>query len=132
MTDYVLENDKNFTTKSYLKNIKYAEFLTQPLKLEMFVTTDDEGNVLEMPRCYNGWKRLEGTSNSYFNDYCIQYQQALKKVLFKGFEIVDDGDGQLWLNDKENEFGIWVIELKDKTIQDLVHLNLERTENYKI
>ena len=52
MTDYVLlqhaesSNQNEFEDKCF----KYATFLKQPLKLEMFVPCDEDGNVLEKPK----------------------------------------------------------------------------------
>ena len=56
MTDFVLEqlNEQNSRTKPMREVFnsleKYAKFLKQPLKLEMFVPCDEEGNVLEEPK----------------------------------------------------------------------------------
>lgn len=53
MTDFVLEQMENVMldgTGSVCARIgNYANFLKQPLKLEMFVPCDDEGNVFDKP-----------------------------------------------------------------------------------
>lgn len=62
MTDYVLCNS------NYNKVKNYAHFLQQPLKLEMFVPCDDEGNVM-------------------IESFSKKYQEAKQKVLFKNIEL---------------------------------------------
>ena len=50
---------KNYPNhKKALKQIfSYAEFLKQPLKLEMFVPCDEDENVLGEPEIYSQWVR---------------------------------------------------------------------------
>ena len=94
MTDFVLEQnyittldisqidfyDKELSVLSNIRN--YANFLKQPLKLEMFVPVSNEnGGILS----------LEGLIDS---DGIVldaieyqEYQQAKEKVLFEGFEL---------------------------------------------
>ena len=56
MTDFVLEqlNEENSRTRpirSVLNALEgYANFLKQPLKLEMFVPCDEDGNILKEPK----------------------------------------------------------------------------------
>jgi hypothetical protein len=52
MTDFVLEQKSNldFNPSNKWKDcLNYANFLNQPLKLEMIVPCDEDGNVLEEP-----------------------------------------------------------------------------------
>jgi hypothetical protein len=58
MTDFVLEqvNPKNTDSQFCEKIIYYANFLKQPLKLEMFVPCDEDSNVLEEPIRFKNWK----------------------------------------------------------------------------
>ena len=87
MTDFVLEQAKLYGIDSNelaLNSYNYANFLKQPLKLEMFVPCDEDGNVLEEPS-----KKIYLASISYaqlINSDLVQYQQAKEKVLFEGFE----------------------------------------------
>ncbi|WP_445720432.1 hypothetical protein [Flavobacterium sp.] len=85
MTDFVLDKYKNAPLEDYDQVnetfinsvIKYAEFLKQPLKLEMFVPCDEDGNILEEPD-----QEFELT----FWDYSTKmskYEQAKEKVLFE-------------------------------------------------
>lgn len=88
MTDFVLEQKKTICkidskdTDYYFNNIvNYANFLKQPLKLEMFVPTDKYGNVLEE-------KLVENYENDFglysdFRRYNKEYNEAKKKVLFE-------------------------------------------------
>jgi len=79
MTDFVLEQKiQSYEPEHILKRItNYANFLKQPLKLEMFVPCDEDGNVLEVPNSDN-------EINNYF-DLSFEYHQAKERVLFKGF-----------------------------------------------
>lgn len=97
----------------YERCFAYAIFLSQPLKLEMFVPCDDEGNVM-----------IESSSNDY--------QKAKEKVLFKGFEIrihnkritlFKNGHSILSYSLINNKF------LGNQTVERLVGWNLELTQN---
>lgn len=86
MTDFVLEKQrfKEDSDTAIFKITNYANFLKHPLKLEMFVPCDEDGNVLEEPS-----KKIYLASISYaqlINSDLVQYQQAKEKVLFEGFE----------------------------------------------
>ena len=104
MTDFVLQEKtggqqvNSITSQLYyeLRIIKkYADFLKQPLKLEMFVPCDDNGNVLEEPEKY-GWLQNVGSRNSYATEQecidCETFHLAKQKVLFDGFDIYSNGD----------------------------------------
>lgn len=91
MTDFILqfdkpvgyyENESDFLhcqVEYMSKVMKYAKFLKQPLKLEMFVPCDLEGNVLKEPACdcKTEYDR-EGCS-----EQCFEYKNAKNKVLFE-------------------------------------------------
>ena len=98
MTDFVLEqlNEQNSRTKPMREVFnsleKYAKFLKQPLKLEMFVPCDEDGNVLGEPEIYSQWV-CENFNDELENEerinQCKDYHQAKEKVLFEGFKIYD-------------------------------------------
>ena len=91
MTDFVLEQIKNFNAVVYddletasinlIERIEnYANFLKQPLKLEMFVPCDEEGNFLEEPIFH------EPNNENEIGNYQIlidEYQEAKQRVLFE-------------------------------------------------
>ena len=115
MTDFVLNqkqsvsfNEKTFINESLISLEKirnYANFLKQPLKLEMFVPFDDEGIVLEEPKKTNyqvdvntkcsGWKYLYDSNDKligYYDDRkwkedFEKHKQAKEKVLFENIPI---------------------------------------------
>jgi hypothetical protein len=102
MTDFVIEIDenkpkfKNFSSFSeinqyeingYDKIRNYATFLKQPLKLEMFVPCDDEGNVLE----YIPIHRFADNPEKY-----RRYKKAKENVLF---ELKIDSDYKFDISD---------------------------------
>ena len=127
MTDYVLERSlkdiSEYTITEAFKDgakvmneiFNYAKFLKQPLKLEMFIACDDEGNVLEEPEQFQEWLN----SDHYFNasesicHQCRMFQQAKEKVLFEGFDLQT---ANFWLYAQE-------------TIEDLIYYDLQLTEN---
>jgi hypothetical protein len=81
MTDFVLEQNKKLKNApdaydQYCKIVNYANFLKQPLKLEMFVPCDEDGNFLEEPIDSIGGVEL----------YTKKYQQAKDEVLFEYYE----------------------------------------------
>ena len=84
MVDFVLENAKQPYVEGtkYKDLVNYANFLKQPLKLEMFVPCDENGNVLENPFLEKGRPA---------NGVWEKYKEAKEKVLFKGFKIDKNG-----------------------------------------
>lgn len=96
MTDFVLQFEKpvgyyedqsdflHCQVEYMGKVMNYALFLKQPLKLEMFVTCDDEGNVLEEPKEKN--YNLGDIHAGYFTEDMEKYNNSKEKVLFEGWE----------------------------------------------
>ena len=141
MTDFVLEIEKSSYTQTekyriiewnnkcqaFDKIINYANFLKQPLKLEMFVPCDEEGDILEEPTNYE--KRLLNMMTEY-NDEVYTYYQAKVKVLFEGIEFRTNG-GVNFLTIKEDTFAFFDFNVKFKnlTVEFLVQYDLELTEN---
>ena len=124
---------KNVSDSEYRRlRDNYDDFLEQPLKLEMFVPCDEEGDILEEPEDYE--QRLPNMMTEY-NDEIYRYEQAKEKVLFEGFEI----DKNLYLVYK-NEISIgrfisykngnkFIFRDNMKTIEDLVEFGFKLTEN---
>jgi hypothetical protein len=121
MTDFVLERSKQSIIdltfeESIKKSIKilkeifeYAKFLKQPLKLEMFVPCDEDGNILEEPDCNLDIRVSE----------MKEYQKAKEKVIFEGFELCPNNGNVL----KKGNILINISNLE--TIEDLIPYNLE-------
>ena len=115
MTDFVLEQTNKITNEwseddqiRLLDKISnYANFLKQPLKLEMFVTCVD---------------------NEVFN-YSMHgnkehFEQAKQKVLFEGFQYCEKS------NTVRNQVFIFSKQMiKELTIEDLVEYDLTLTES---
>ena len=68
---------------------KYAKFLKQPLKLEMFVPCDDEGIVLEEPKIEEEY--VDEHTTQIFAQYQYDLDKAKENVLFDGFELKEIG-----------------------------------------
>ena len=118
MTDFVLEQNSKWSCEGALFNIvKYANFLKTPLKLEMFVPCDNNGNVLQEPY-------FDGENDMYFSSAYDEYQTALSKIWFKGFEYNPNG---YVFKDFDKFDDEWFV---NATIEDLIPYNLEITENF--
>lgn len=125
MTDFVLEQVKLLKTQEnnilqFRNNItNYANFLKQPLILGMFIPTDENGNVLEEPdlSLYEDYENR----NEYDKQY-QQYQQAKYRVIFEGFELINDE----LIN---NGILFWVGKFDgNETIENCIASNLTITE----
>lgn len=138
MTDFVLENAKQPYVEGtkYIDLVNYAKFLKQPLKLEMFVNCDDEGNVLEEPIFH------EPNNENEIGNYQIlidEYYEAKEKVLFEGFKLVrfiEKENPCYVVSNGENEItfhiGLYNFSKGVKfaiTIEDLIPIHPILTEN---
>lgn len=83
MLEYVLEQHRESSNQNEFEDncYNYAQFLSQKPQKWMFVPCDDEGNVLEEPKWHNEESDYE------IQILTQQYQQALERVIFEGFEI---------------------------------------------
>lgn len=94
MTDFVLEQNNTIPKdlkliNNYKNIINYANFLKQPLKLEMFVPCSRENGL---PLSLEGLTDSEGfvLDEIEFNEY----EQAKEKVLFEDFELTENNKGE--------------------------------------
>ena len=128
MTDFVLEQSKKIMNcelthlESHHKIVDYANFLKQPLKLEMFVPCDEDGNILED---VTGQGMIP-----YYVEKVHRFLTAKEKVLFEGFYVKNDDDGKLCLFHQDYEWDIATIEpnfvwgrTNEFTIEDIVNHN---------
>ena len=89
MTDFVnnVGNMENYPSHekalSWIYN--YATFLKQPLKLEMFVPCDEDGNVLEEPKIEEEY--VDEHTTQIFAQYQYDLDKAKEKVLFENIPI---------------------------------------------
>ena len=95
MTDFVMKQnyittldisqidfyDKELKILSTIRN--YATFLKQPLKLEMFVPCDENGNVLEEPQMRPERNSFDEEDMDYDAQELYDYIKAKEKVLFE-------------------------------------------------
>jgi hypothetical protein len=131
-TDFVLEQEKKGMQNTdrplrFERILKYAKFLKQPLTLSMFVPTDDDGNVLEEPKCmyiYNT-QCFECTADEMYR--CRKYNEAKERVIFEGFEL--DNTPSLKIIRGIYITGFLPKFLENKTVEDLIKHNLTITPN---
>lgn len=92
MCDFVEEQfqrwDKQEITSGQFVNLVeyYRMFLKRDLKLEYFIECDKDGNVLKNICTYN----IDLCTNSK----CMEYKNAKQRVLFEGFEHVEQLDNK--------------------------------------
>lgn len=124
MTDFVLGKNqpKQYIPKEKHLSIiaKYAEFLSEPLVLGMFVPCDENGNVLKEPsnleRMQAGWADYPIDENFY---RVQNYDKAQKKVLFKDATITPVEDYYIVKIGKREVWITWT----ERTIEDVQHIN---------
>ena len=126
MVDFVLENAKQPYVEGtkYKDLVNYAKFIKQPLKLEMFVPCDEDGEILDEPRDYE--QRLPNMMTEY-NDEIYRYKQAKEKVLFEGFEITDETEFLI----SKYGFSLYFNQIEDFNIEHLLTWSneIQLTEN---
>lgn len=132
MTDFVnnVGNIENYPSHenalSWIYN--YATFLKQPLKLEMFVPCDDEGNILEEPKIEE--EDVDEHTTQIFAQYQYDLDKSKEKVLFEGFKIYDYklnvffylGRRKKLSYDKKRKDFI-TIGLLPETVEDLINIS---------
>lgn len=129
MTDFVLDKSKNAPIEDYHKVngrfvnsvINYANFLKQPLGLGMFVPVDDDGNVLE--------ESTFDSCNRNSNEYFIatqEFQNAKEKVLFEGFEMMENEKGII---NKKTFVSLFIPILNHDAIENSIKYDLTLTPN---
>jgi len=134
MTEKVLQLSKDLGIGGdtfhdfYLKSTYYANFLSQPLTLSMFLPCVD--NVpLEEPIKYKNWcnYNYSGTDIGFKDEAeCRAYDKAKENVLFEGFELKGNN-----LYHNNFLFGDYNF-LKDYNIEYLVKYNLTLTEKQQL
>jgi len=139
----IMEDKKGFENY-WSKTFSYANFLKLPTKLEYFVPCDEDGNILEEPnkKHYQSLPNIAEAIWEYDN-LLEQYEKALEKVLFEGFEVkskniissgfeeilflpFNNGNTQVYVTDFTKEKPE---EMLCYTIEDLVKYNLTLTQN---
>lgn len=132
MTDFVnnVGNIENYPSHenalSWIYN--YATFLKQPLKLEMFVPCDEEGNILEEPKIEE--EDVDEHTTQIFAQYQYDLDKSKEKVLFEGFKIYDYklnvffylGRRKKLSYDKKRKDFI-TIGLLPETVEDLINIS---------
>ena len=133
MVEFVLQQEKKGlqNTDRHLRFgtiLNYAKFLSQPLKLEMFVPVDENGNVLEEPNPIHTFG-LEPEDYEYDDNEVEIYRTALSKVLFDGLTFEEETEYFYYLI--ENGVYSHVInKRRPRTVESLIGMdNLKLTDN---
>jgi len=138
MVDYVIHtyDQTEDSLDSEQKMFDYANFLKQPLSIEMFVPCDLDGNVLKEPEW---WYRYCNGASPFMNwdeiRPCQEFKQAKERCLFEGFEwnIAQFCDEpMIEITDKNDNYLVYDVE--DKNFQDgeeVFFLTIEDLVKYK-
>lgn len=95
MREFVLlRNDREEVSRQdFIMCRDYANFLSRQPKLGDFVPCGENGVPLEKPKNYDAFKNeLSRDEFDYNFTDCVNYRQALDRVLFKGFEVCNDNE----------------------------------------
>lgn len=136
-TGYHIVGKINYTPEKQLEIIEScANFLSQPLTLQMFIPCDLEGNVLKEPdlTCKrpnsNGNCQCGEESVKDCREWWNEWTTAKEKVLFSGFELIYNTDMLKVISDKEMK--IYFSENEPPcTIEAYCNDNLTLTEKAK-
>ncbi|WP_294267704.1 hypothetical protein [uncultured Chryseobacterium sp.] len=149
MADYVIDyyndtmntpyNDGELIALDAHNFLKYANFVKQSLTLGMFVPCDENGNVLEIPKCFGkggGWNcSCSDALMQLCTDNMAEYRKAKERVLFKEFTISDGKEGGLMLSNgnlvlarKMGQYYTWEFPIF-KSVEDIAHFQIELTES---
>lgn len=131
MREFVLEQSKIKQSTSEFKEtiLNYANFLSQPLTLNMFIPCSEEGVVFE----YN-----KTTQEIFSDDNNIcrviskeesAYLKALEKVLFYGFEVCKRNSKLDCIFNSELDLHYSLSWMEKETIEDLTKYNLTLTQS---
>jgi len=96
MTEFVLEqfkllqSDELNETYYIDRIIRYAKFLSQPLQKQMFVICNNDGTILSEPIKEN--YSIGDIECGLYGVHVLEFQEAESKVLFDGFEVIDNGN----------------------------------------
>lgn len=147
MTDYVLQQLKTEQSSSEFKEAakNYANFLKQPLTLNMFIPTDSEGNVLGQPKFYYKPENTEYLTDqiekkivSELNEKVRIYKEAQKKVIFKNITSVrvDENILDIYINGNkfkyywlDNSFYDFAHRSNLYTVEDIIDCSFELTDS---
>ncbi len=120
MTDFILKLGDN--SIFYNKVTNYAKFLKKEHKLGYFVACDENDVPLEEPKHYDLWKKY-GSFTQYGESIvseCSKFHEAKQRVLFEGFELVDNND-KSWIFRLNGKFPYIIY--KTTSVEFLTKLN---------
>lgn len=98
----------------------YANFLSQPLTLGMFVPCVNGEVIKEPKKKYKGGQTVVFSTNQFTKEYS-DYLKAKERVLFEGCRIVD-GD-MIFI--KGHDTDLFVDELSEMIIDDLLKMTIQ-------
>lgn len=96
MVDFILNANKkqwNSNTEKLEAIENYADFLSEPITLRMFVPCDENGNILPEPQMRAERNSFDEVDIDYDVQELYDYIEAKKKVFFKGPEVLEEKDG---------------------------------------
>lgn len=126
------EFDYYYKESNILDKIRfYADFLSQPLDLSMFVPLDENGDILEKPdltckrpdskvNCYCGEESVK-----YCREWWLEWIEAEERVIFKNFVFYKEDSESFSLNLIDTDGSETFTFMKKETIEDLLTFDYE-------
>jgi hypothetical protein len=140
MVEFVLDENNTKTlnpndlAQKYINCLNHALLLSQQPNIGMFVPAvckNGVWRVLEEPELTDKNGKAYYQTESEYNLFNKEYQQAKSNVIFKGFEIVNKNfcqfitDGKCYAFYKEDNDKLQQWKTEIHTLEDLVKFNLE-------
>ena len=119
MTDFVLEQSKRIMNveithlESHHQIVGYANFLKQPLKLEMFICSVPE------PEIQGGYSEDGSFIGGYDEKWIEEYYEAKDKVLFENYSVVKQSTYSIVVDSHGRN--VWLSWNESKTIESLIN-----------
>lgn len=132
--DYILKDYQTPVHEKYGMLCQYANFLSQPLELSMFVPCDEDGNPLEEPTTeimneFDGGFSTNEEQNQ-LDDLIQEYQAAKERVIFEGTTIIHrKGVDYDYYKVLMNGGVVYLSWKKSKKVKDLIQRNVTLTES---
>lgn len=129
MVEFTLRQNKKYgdgywaLEKTAEECIKYAKFLSQPLSIELFAPIDENGDILEAP------KQFEGQFKTY-KELCDKYAKAMELVIFdvKIEKQYSDNERvscyRIWSKQGSFIMDYYIDANKNKTIESIIDRNI--------
>jgi len=116
LSEFVKAVNKLETLTKFFQINRYTDFITQPLTKGMFIPCDEKGDVLELAYSEDYMR-----SHKVYHYEVKQYQQAVDRVLFEGWELCGSIGSWLWDGSTQQ----LELPIKYKTIEQAINAGVK-------